>query len=378
MTSHSQTNPGSKRFAKLESIPLHTNPLTGPKKIVASLYIARRQTLSVVAIAISAAFSLAIVFSSVQIAGDLVSDVTGIRQEQLPALPVPTVQEDTKPVAVVETSPIVDDETKPPMAAAEETALAKPLPDVEEAVNTVQGIRMIIPTAEALQPLSVSEMNDVAKVADEKTADLDKPMTAKTEATPIPAKEGPTASSLPIPVDRIPSEAEVQDFFRVPAAEAGVETMHAVEVEEDMSPTLALPTTGPIPSARPIMPLAVATSAKVEFRLVQGPGIKSGFWLGNKEDPNTRRFFVVVAPYLENGTKTSWKFTNIGDAQKVDTDRMAVEVTEEAFAALAAETKEFGKVRKPVLGVGELGNNKIAWSIASEGNLLAGWDKEKK
>jgi hypothetical protein len=226
-------------------------------------------------------------------------------------------------------------------------------------------IRQIIPIAEGLDLYRKPEAVGPAHV---------------TPAATAQQEEGKVPFALP--TSGIPSEEDLSSFLPA-AAHTGAPSQQqeasadiaVIPPEEDMSPTIALPDVVPAPVARPAP--SVAAGQPVEFRIDQGPGIKSGFWLGDRDDPKARRFFVIVTAYLASGEKTNWKFTNIVDGSAADTSHMAVEVTEDTFIALAKEAKEGGMVKEPVLGRSETESKApVKWRIATvRGNLLAGWEK---
>ncbi|MNU51236.1 hypothetical protein D3C71_402240 [compost metagenome] len=382
MTSENQTKQPSKRFAKLEAIPAHARMPFGAKSVLAKLYIARKLTLSASAAVL--VISGAAVYAANSLSGsssENVAETQAVSQEQiipaLSVLPAAAEKADEK-VADIAPAPILEEETKVADAKPVDapSAFAKPKdegvavvtaapPEVklEPAVKEeVAPVRQIIPIAEGLDLYRKSAPEDHAPphVADKEPEQ--------------PAKEGAGAFSLP--TNGVPSEDDMSGFLASTPAATPSHEISVIE-PEDLSPTIALPDKVPLPEARPAP--GVAEGQKIEFRIVQGPGIKSGFWIGNKEDAAVRRFFVIVKPFLEDGTAVNWKFTNIADGSAADTDTMAVEVTEDAFIALAKESKQLGAVRDPVLGRGVSGSKNVKWRIPSvQGNLLAGWDKETR
>jgi hypothetical protein len=376
MTSENQTKP-SKRFAKLDAIPAHARMPFGVKSILAKLYIARRLTLSAsVAVLVVAGGAIYTVgSSSVVTAVEPLALTAAAPDEVAVATPeLPVVKQADK--QVVAAPPIVEDkvadevpanapsafaaakEEAPPVEVAAAAQVEEAEPAVKEEVSPV---RQIIPVAEGL--------------------DLYRKPTPEDSAPPHVAEKKPeqaakdAAVPFSLPTAGVPSEDDMSGFLATPPEDASRDI--SVIAPEDLSPTIALPDTVPLPEARPVPGLA--EGQKVEFRIVQGPGIKSGFWIGNKEDASVRRFFVIVKPFLEDGTAVNWKFTNIADGSAADTDTMAVEVTEDGFIALAKESKELGAVKDPVLGRGVGGSKNVKWRIPSvQGNLLAGWDKEAR
>ncbi|NTF17684.1 hypothetical protein G6L37_04675 [Agrobacterium rubi] len=369
MTSESHARQPSKRFSKLDAIPRHKRA-TGFKPAIARMYVARRAVVGTT-IAASVFLLLSIGTAAVWTRNDVDPLVIAVAEVAKPTEAVPAaVVKEAELAALAPIEPVPDAaekidlpaEVTDPVPAASPSAFAKPeLSDivsqdaeethVEEQANPV---RRIIPIAEGLDLYQVPNSD------------------AKAEAT----KPNPVLTKdFSLPVAGIPSEEEMAGFLSTSAPTSGV--IHLIPPGEDLTPTIALPEIVPLPEMRPAQSLAKGT--RIEFHIVQGQGVKSGFWLGNKEDPATRRFFVVVAPQLENGDATNWQFINIADGTPADTDRMAVEVTEEAFVSLAKESKEFGKVRNPVIGRGEVGDKSVKWRIASvNGNLIAGWDRETR
>jgi hypothetical protein len=376
MTSENQTKP-SKRFAKLDAIPAHARMPFGVKSILAKLYIARRLTLSAsVAVLVVAGGSIYAVGSSSVTSVEPLAHTAAAPEEvaTAAALELPVIrQEDKQPVAapLIVESKLADEmpanvssafatakEAAPPVEVAAAAQVEEAKPAVKEEVSPV---RQIIPVAEGL--------------------DLYRKPTPEDSAPPHVAEKKPeqaakdAAVPFSLPTAGVPSEDDISGFLAAPPEDASRDI--SVIAPEDLSPTIALPEIVPLPEARPVPGLA--EGQKVEFRIVQGPGIKSGFWIGNKEDASVRRFFVIVKPFLEDGTAVNWKFTNIADGSAADTDTMAVEVTEDAFIALAKESKELGAVKDPVLGRGVAGSKNVKWRIPSvQGNLLAGWDKEAR
>lgn len=372
MTSDSQARQPLKRFAKLEAIPRHKRA-SGIKAVVARVYIARRAAaalISVAAITVVAGTYLIrehVPTAPVEIAaGEIAKPAeptipTGIAAA-VDVAKIERLGEELREIAATDGKPPVEQlpaGTPPDAASARPEEPAKP-PEQPAAsawapVTQKADVRKIIPIAEGL--------------------DLYRSMEPSTEEVVHVEPVTRPVDGFSLPTKGVPTEQDMAGFIGQPGPTTG--DIQIISPEEDLSPTIALPETGPFPIVRPAPTLAKGT--KVEFHIVQGQGVKSGFWLGNKDDPNIRRFFVVVTPRLENGDVTNWKFTNIADGSPADTDRMAVEVTEEAFVALANESKEFGKVRNPVLGHGAIGDRNIKWRIASiRGNLIAGWDRETR
>ena len=372
MTSDSQARQPSKRFAKLDAIPRHKRA-SGIKAAIARVYIARRATTALIT---AAAITIG--------AG------TYLIRENVPSDPLE--------IAVAEISKPAESMIPTEIAAAVDAAKIQRIGDeLREAAATDRKPPDVgLPAGTPLDSLSgFARPEEAAKPPEQSVSAGWTPVTQKADVRKIiPVAEGldlyrsvepatqevievepvtPPADDFSLPTKGVPTEKDMAGFIGQSGPTAG--DIQIIPPEEDLSPTIALPEIVPVPIARPAPTLAKGT--KVEFHIVQGQGVKSGFWLGNKEDPNTRRFFVVVSPQLENGDVTHWKFTNIADGSPADTDRMAVEVTEDAFVALAQESKEFGKVRNPVLGRGTIGDRNIKWRIASiGGNLIAGWDRE--
>lgn len=378
MTSENQTKQPSKRFAKLEAIPAHARMPFGAKSVLCKLYIARKLTLS------ASAAALVISGAALYAANSLIApsiETAAVKQavpQRQSIAAGPALPTDDEKVADTASTPALEEKTEiaAAMPADASSAFAKPKDEavaVEAAAapevklepadeEEVAPVRQIIPIAEGLDLYQKSATEDHAPphVADNKQEQ--------------PAKDGDGAFSLP--THGVPSEDYMSGFLASTQVEAPSHDISVIE-PEDLSPMIALPDKVPLPEARPAP--GVADGQKIEFRIVQGPGIKSGFWIGNKEDAAVRRFFVIVKPFLEDGTVVNWKFTNIADGSVADTDTMAVEVTEDAFIALAKESKERGAVKDPVLGRGVGGSKNVKWRIPSvQGNLLAGWDKEAR
>ncbi len=381
MTSENQTRQPSKRFAKLDAIPAHARMPFGVKSVLANLYIARKLTLSASAAvlvisggALFAANSLTVpavetavetVAAQKQIvaAVPVLPDAVEKMEEQVADIVPAPIPEEKKEVAAAKPVDILSAFAKPKDQTPSVETDAAPDEKPEPVLKTeVAPVRQIIPIAEGLDLYQKPSSEDHAP-----------PHVVDKQPEPA-AKDGAAAFSLP--TNGVPSEDDMSGFLAAAQPEEPSREISVIE-PEDLSPTIALPERGPLPEARPAPGLAAGQ--KVEFRIVQGPGIKSGFWIGNKEDASVRRFFVIVKPFLEDGTGINWKFTNIADGSAADTDTMAVEVTEDAFIALAKESKELGAVKDPVLGRGVGGSKNVKWRISSvQGNLLAGWDKETR
>lgn len=371
MTSETHAKQPSKRFAKLDAIPRH-KPIGGLRATIARLYIARKATMSFVAVAVVAGGAGAYLMQGSTPSDPLDIAVAEIEKPTETAIPV----EIAAAVEAAKIERIGDglqktdgtDTAEAPVEQTEEPSKAESafkipaLPEAKEAAPIQEqdkaAVRQIIPIAEGL---------DLYRSAE--------PLEAKAEEEVATAT---VAGEFTLPSSGVPTEDDMAGFLKTQMPD--VEMPRSTEIaiippEEDLSPTIKLPDIVPTPVAKPVPELAKGT--KVEFHIVQGQGVKSGFWLGNKKDASARRFFVVVAPQLENGDVTKWKFTNIADGSPENTDLMAVEVTEDAFLALAKESKEFGRVRNPVLGRGEIGDKNVKWRVASVGgNLIAGWDRE--
>jgi hypothetical protein len=367
MTLENQPKQPSKRFSKLDAIPRHKRSGT-LKESAARLYIGRRFTGPAAALSLTGVVIGAVLFSPTPELEDYPITVSEVRSqaedaplkenvplalpsepEIKPAADVPASvevasvnQPDVPTVAVVEDEPVVP-ENESASASADE-----PAPSVRQIIPVAEGLELYGPP---IKDKAEHELVDDAPPRD------------------------PTPTTFSLPTAGVPTEDEMAGFLAVPPVQPVPTSIEVIPPEEDMSPTIVLPDLVPSPVARPEPELAQGT--RIEFRIVQGPGVKSGFWLGNKQDPNSRRFFVVVAPYLANGERTKWKFTNIADGSPANTDRMAVEVSEDAFVALAKESKEFGQIKDAVLGRGEVGGKAVKWRIDSVGgNLIAGWDRE--
>lgn len=364
MTSENQTRQPSKRFAKLDAIPAHARMPFGVKSVLARLYIARKLTLSASAAVLLISGGALFAANSLTVPAVETAVETAAAQKQIvAAVPVLPDAVDKKDVAVAKPVEILSAFAKP----KDQTPAVDPAKALDEKTEPVLKtevgpVRQIIPIAEGLDLYQKPSAEDHAPphVVDKQ---------------PEPAtKDGAAAFSLP--TNGVPSEDDMSGFLAAAQPEDPSREISVIE-PEDLSPTIALPEKVPLPETRPAP--APAAGQKVEFRIVQGPGIKSGFWIGNKEDASVRRFFVIVKPFLEDGTGINWKFTNIADGSAADTDTMAVEVTEDAFIALAKESKDLGAVKDPVLGRGVGGSKNVKWRIPSvQGNLLAGWDKETR
>lgn len=381
MTSETKTKQPSKRFAKLEAIPAHERMPRGAKSVIATLYIKRTTTLKATAAFLvvvgGAAFATTFlpngevpkpgveIVSVSTPAKPVVKEPTSDTSKQPPvekppivALPGVAVIED-KPKSVA--LPTVAADAKPPEQKSVE--VVKKTPETVAAAPVSPVVRQIIPVAEGLDLYRKPDTDGPPHV----TAPMPEQAEAKAPFT--------------LPTTGIPSEDELSSFLpAAPVATHSEQQPENTEIavippEEDMSPTIALPDVVPAPAARPEAP--IAAGQPVEFRIDQGQGIKSGFWLGDRTDPKARRFFVIVTAYLASGEKTNWKFTNIADGSAADTDHMAVEVSEDQFIALAKEAKADGMVKDPVLGRGETGSKApVKWRIQTiRGNLLAGWEK---
>jgi hypothetical protein len=380
MTSENQTRQPSKRFAKLDAIPAHARMPFGVKSVLAKLYIARRLTLSAsVAVlviaggALYAANPLTVTFGTVAETADA--------PQEIAAAAVPVLPEANKADEQAVTAPLVEAKAAYALAKPVDapSAFAKPkeeVPAVEVAAVPVENIP--VEDANPVLKVEVPPVRQIIPIAE--GLDLYREPSSEDHAPHVVAKEPQQAAknaALPfsLPTSGVPSEGEMSGFLAAPQPENASGEISVI-APEDLSPTIALPDKVPLPETRPAPGIA---GQEVEFRIVQGPGIKSGFWIGNKEDASVRRFFVIVKPFLADGTGVNWKFTNIADGSAVDTDTMAVEVTEDAFIALAKESKELGAVKDPVLGRGIGGSKSVKWRIPSvQGNLLAGWDKETR
>jgi hypothetical protein len=376
MTSDKQAKRTTKRFSKLDAIPAHTQMRPGVRSVLATMYVARKKTLGASAAIVLAGVS-AYSFASVSEPIDL---ETADRAPAVVENPIDAVRGDTKAETAVlsvaeptdtPTAVVVDERKQ-----GSQTVFVKPTEDVPATAANDQAepgldeaaaspIRQIIPVSEGL------DLYKKPMLLDERSP-LEMPSKAPEKQEALPQFSLPTIG--------VPSENDMQGFLGASVSSHPSDVTPEIAVlspEEDMSPTIALPEVVPMPMARPTPP--VADGQNVEFRIVQGKGVKSGFWIGNKEDPSVRRFFVIVKSYLADGSNVNWKFTNIADGSAEDTDTMAVEVTEETFAALAKEAKEFGGIKDPVLGRGVTGKKDVKWRISSVGgNLLAGWDKETR
>ncbi|WP_327211157.1 DUF6384 family protein [Rhizobium leguminosarum] len=351
------------RFASLEAIPIHTPGPSGLRGVLTTLYIRRRRTLAVSAgiLACSAAaFLMAPSFHA-----DLrrLPDVASISAQPLPRH---DGQKDSKPV---EKSPVevvsvaerklpepathspspTQEKTSIPLANA--TAPAVDLPPSSIVKETHPAPRRIIPVSEAMSVYDGRETAEPPKVAE-------------------PLSDQP--HDTPFFVEGLSSERETLAFFNGTTSETTsglpVEPEQALDVppgEEDMSPTVAIPNVVPTPSARP-----QTDDGRVEFRIVQGDGVQSGFVLYNKDDKNLRRYFVVARAFRSGGA-IPWKFKDIADGKDVSTEKFAVEVSEAAFRGLSEEKKKFGKVVHEVLGSANDDKAKIDWTIESSGNMLA-------
>jgi hypothetical protein len=347
----------------------------GVKSILAKLYIARRLTLSasVAVLVIAGGAIYAVGYSSVTTVESLAQTAAAMEETAVVVPELPADKQADKQVAAAPPTleKTVTDElpanvpsafaTAKEEAPPVEVAAAAPMEETKaDAKEEVPPVRQIIPVAEGLdlyrQPSSAS--HSPPHVADQKPTD---------GATDEP-------DQFALPTVGVPTEDDLSGFLAVTQSK-GTTGETGVTAQEDLSPTITLPDAVPLPESRPAP--GAAAGQTVEFRIVQGPGVKSGFWIGNKDDAAARRFFVIVKPFLEDGTGVNWKFTNIADGSPSDTDTMAVEVTEDAFIALAREAKELGSVKDPVLGRGVAGRKNVKWRISSvQGNLLAGWDKE--
>lgn len=380
MTSENQTRQPSKRFAKLDAIPAHARMPFGVKSVLAKLYIARRLTLSASVVVLVIAGGALYAANPLTVTFGTVAETADAPQE-IAAAAVPVLPEAKKADEQAVTAPLVEAKAADALAKPVDapSAFAKPkeeVPAVEVAAVPVENIP--VEDANPVLKVEVPPVRQIIPIAE--GLDLYREPSSEDHAPHVVAKEPEqvaknAAAPFSLPTSGVPSEGEMSGFLAAPQPEDASGEISVI-APEDLSPTIALPDKVPLPETRPAPGIA---GQEVEFRIVQGPGIKSGFWIGNKEDASVRRFFVIVKPFLADGTGVNWKFTNIADGSAVDTDTMAVEVTEDAFIALAKESKELGAVKDPVLGRGIGGSKSVKWRIPSvQGNLLAGWDKETR
>ena len=174
-----------------------------------------------------------------------------------------------------------------------------------------------------------------------------------------------------LPVEGVPDENQVAEFFKAGPSDVAAEVP-------------AGPAPAPAPSQPPVAvqvpadrPKQTAEPKTKVFRLVQGKGKKSGFWMGNRKDTNARRYFLVAAVESGDGTASTWKFKNVADGNSAESGEVAVEVPEAVFRAMSEEYAKSGKVANDTLGTAS--GSKVAWNIRTvEGNMMAGWNKEKE
>lgn len=335
------------RFASLEAIPPHKGGPGGLLGLLAALYIRRGRTLSAMA-GILACSVAAILFvpapgtqgsSSAQIPDSPPKADEGapLAELKLPVEVLSTV-ENKLPDAPQTTAPA-------PVVAVAHEAKPEPvvaLPKPAEPANAEP--RKIIPVSEAMS------LYDVRVTAE--------PPKVEPEAARLPEE------TKPFFAEGLSSEEETLAFFSGAAVSNPSTADGDGNREEDLSPTLELPASVPSPIAKPV------DDARVEFRIVQGDGVQSGFVLFNKEDKNLRRYFVVVQAFRGGGV-IPWKFKDIADGKDVSTRKFAVEVTEEAFRGLSEEKRKFGKVVNALLGSAKDDKAAVEWIIDSNGNMLA-------
>lgn len=356
----------SARFAKLEAIPRHV-PITGAKALIARVYIARR--MAAVIASGTAVATIAGIIGMQSIGGSSAGTVAPMEVAHI-TTPLDLAEESREESAPV-IPPVSEAPSPEDVAAADEAAdagLRLYQKAVDDPVQDTEAVFNQSPLTGVPSEFAASVVKD-----SEATAPIHTEKDAIGSSTQIPEKEMVAKTAFSLPTAGIPTETDISTFLQGPAS-GPLAPVAGVEGAEDMSPTVALPQAAPLPTARPTPEIARGT--KVEFHLVQGKGLKSGFWLGNKEDPKARRFFVIVRPQLESGDSVRWKFTNIADGTAAETDKLAIEVTEEAFVGLAKEEKQFGQVRNPVLGRGAVGDSDVKWRIEAVGdNMIAGWEE---
>jgi hypothetical protein len=350
------------RFASLEAIPLHKPGPSGLRGVLTTLYIRRRRTLAVSAGILACSAAAVLVAPSFNADPIRLADATSTGA---PLLPRHDDHKDSKPVEKppVEVASVVerklpDPATLSPPPGQEKTSIplakdatpAVDLPPSSIVQETHPAPRRIIPVSETMSLYDGRETAEPPKVAE--------PLSAQPH-------------DRPFFVEGLQSEQETLAFFKGTSETTPghpVEPALAVDVpagEEDMSPTVAIPNIVPTPSARP-----QTDDGRVEFRIVQGDGVQSGFVLYNKDDKNLRRYFVVARAFRSGGA-IPWKFKDIADGKDVSTEKFAVEVSEAAFRGLSEEKKKFGKVVHEVLGSANDDKAKIDWTIESSGNMLA-------
>lgn len=349
------------RFASLDAIPPHRPGIGGAKGVLATLYVRRSRTLPALAAAL--ACSVVAFFlvpwgdgaptPSVRydVAAELPAPALEIYDAQKPSsLEVTDVVENRIPAVVPDRPAAADVLTKMPEPAP---AVVLPTPQAAAVVPEQTAPRKIIPVSEAMSLYDPRPNGEPSKV----------------DAAP--------KADAPFFADGLPTEEETLAFFRparpsptqVGSVEPSVPEATPSSLE-DMSPTIALPESVPLPATRP------SVDGRIEFRIVQGDGVQSGFVLFNKDDKNLRRYFVVARAY-RSGASVPWKFKDIADGREVTTDKFAVEVSEAAFLGLSNEKKKFGKVVHEVLGTAAQGGSKVDWSIESSGNMLAAPEEGK-
>jgi hypothetical protein len=351
------------RFASLEAIPHHTPGPSGLRGVLTTLYVRRRRTLVVSAGVLAcsaAAFFVAPSFhanpnglqeappSSAQALPRRDDQQDSKSAEKLPVEVVSIVEKKLPEPPALSAAPADEKSTLRPFKA-EAPAVDVPPPAVAQEAHPTP--RRIIPVSEAMSLYDDRATAEPPKVVE----------------PPLVRPDG-----KPFFVEGLPSEQDTLAFFKgatpeevatLPVQPAQTSGLPA-EVE-DMSPTVAIPEVVPTPAARP-----QTGDGRVEFRIVQGDGVQSGFVLYNKDDKNLRRYFVVARAFRSGGA-IPWKFKDVADGKDVSTEKFAVEVSETAFRGLSEEKKKFGKVVHEVLGSAKDDKAKIDWAIESSGNMLA-------
>lgn len=347
------------RFASLDAIPLHRPAIGGVKGVLATLYVRRSRTLPAIATALACSVGAFLLVPWVAV----------------PVTPPAAVVTRTEPSAPLPESPAVAAQPTLEVTDVVESKLPSAVPDKPSQADVVASPAAPVPVV-PLPPPALSVAGE--QPAPRKIIPVSEGMSLyDPRPNGEPAKvEADPKTATPFFADGLPTEEETLAFFRQAGTGTGEadpaepSQPQAASAEEDMSPTIALPENVPLPGTRP------ALDGRIEFRIVQGDGVQSGFVLFNKEDKNLRRYFVVAKAY-RSGETVPWKFKDIADGREVTSDKFAVEVSEAAFRGLSDEKKKFGKVVNEVLGTAAQAGSKVDWTIESSGNMLAAPEEGK-
>lgn len=111
-----------------------------------------------------------------------------------------------------------------------------------------------------------------------------------------------------------------------------------------------------------------AFRAEVSFRIVDGDDAESGFWRAEtKEGP--RQYFVVVEA-VSDGKAMDWKVKDSDTGRMATVPRFALRVDEDAFARVAEDKRDDGRIDMSEVGIKPSGHGAPAWTISTTGETI--------